>query len=121
MQAKIKIYENRFYFYQWDKRQKLILNCAQSGSEVQFSNEEGMTKTEKAYSSNGLVFVNVPDEILQSSGYINVYVYVTDKAGSYTKHVTRIEVKSRPKPSSYDDTNTVAILDSAVLGVVCLG
>lgn len=96
-----KIDNNRECFYQWDIGQKLVV-LDKSISAVNFQAEE----QEEAYKIpvvNGKT--QVPDELLQTAGYLVVWAMVYD-GSQYTKTVSTFGIIARQKPSDYVFTPT---------------
>lgn len=93
-----KIYDGRTSFWQWDRKQKLIvLNDAVT--EVHFSNRN-MTHSVKrpVYTDkNGNRVCNVPDDLLKIPRNLVVYAYAN---GATIKSV-KFAVVQRPMPSDY--------------------
>lgn len=93
-----KIYDGRTNFWQWDRKQKLIvLNDAIT--EVHFSNRN-MThsiKREVYVDKDGLRVCNVPDDLLKMPANLVAYAYAD---GATVKSV-KFAVVRRPMPSDY--------------------
>jgi hypothetical protein len=93
-----KIYDGRTSFWQWDRKQKLIV-LDEKVEEVHFSNRN-MThsiKRDVHLDKDGLRICNVPSELLQLPRNLVAYAY-TD--GSTVKSV-KFAVIKRPMPSDY--------------------
>jgi hypothetical protein len=93
-----KIYDGRTSFWQWDRKQKLIV-LNEEIEEVHFSNRN-MThsiKRDVYLDKDGLRVCNVPSELLQLPRNLVAYAY-TD--GATVKSV-KFAVMKRPMPSDY--------------------
>lgn len=93
-----KIYDGRTNFWQWDKKQKLIV-LNDSITEVHFSNRN-MThsiKRDVYTDKGGLRVCNVPDDLLKIPRNLVAYAYAD---GATVKSV-KFAVVQRPMPSDY--------------------
>lgn len=101
------IYGGSPFFWQWDTGQQLVSNKLKAGDEVHFA-----TKTDRealvlqAYESNGIVLVDVPNILLQTSGILEVYRMRLEDDGRMTAQRYLFNVKQRKKPSDYVYTET---------------
>lgn len=107
MVKKLKIYDGRERFYQWDIDQKITSNTFKVGDEIHFYNRKlSTTPVVIAYELGGKVVADVPNILLQSSSPITAYRYITDENGSKTIEEHTFEVTQRPKPDDYVYTET---------------
>ena len=93
-----KIYDGRTSFWQWDRKQKLIV-LNEDITEVHFSNRN-MThsiKKDVYLNNDGLRVCNVPSELLQLPRNLVAYAYID---GATVKSV-KFAVIKRPMPSDY--------------------
>ena len=93
-----KIYDGRTNFWQWDRKQKLIV-LDESITQVHFSNRN-MTHSVKRdvyIDKNGLRVCNVPDDLLKIPRNLVAYAYAD---GATVKSV-KFAVVKRPMPSDY--------------------
>ena len=93
-----KIYDGRTNFWQWDKKQKLIV-LDEAVTQVHFSNRN-MTHSipRDVYTDkDGLRVCNVPDDLLKIPRNLVAYAYVD---GATIKSV-KFAVVQRPMPSDY--------------------
>lgn len=93
-----KIYNGRTNFWQWDRRQKLIV-LDETVTEVHFSNRN-MTHSIKRpvyVDKDGLRVCNVPDDLLKMPANLVAYA-MTDVA---TVKSVKFAVVRRPMPSDY--------------------
>lgn len=92
-----KIHDGRTNFWQWDRKQKLIV-LDEAVTEVHFSNRN-MTHSVKrdVYVKDGLRVCNVPDDLLKIPRNLVAYAYAD---GATVKSV-KFAVVRRPMPSDY--------------------
>lgn len=93
-----KIYDNRTNFWQWDRKQKLIVLDG-TITQVHFSNRN-MThsiKRDVYVDKDGLRVCNVPDDLLKIPRNLVAYAYAD---GATIKSV-KFAVVKRPMPSDY--------------------
>lgn len=93
-----KIYDGRTNFWQWDKKQKLIV-LDEAITQVHFSNRN-MTHSVKRdvyIDKDGLRVCNVPDDLLKIPRNLVAYAYAD---GATIKSV-KFAVVQRPMPSDY--------------------
>lgn len=109
-----KIYGDRAELWQWDLNQKIIVEN-DTISEVHFCDGIGnCSLVSEVYDFDGLRVANIPNIILQDNCDINIFTYhninifafVKDQDGSYTKHKEIIKVNKRSKPADYVYTET---------------
>lgn len=114
---KLKIFNGRTDFYQWDSNQKLIIDDPYV-SELHFTNK----KLEEAivvpcYEKDGLKLCDIPNVFLEESGFSTVYAF-TYENGNYTKMAFKFNVIARPKPNDYvieeEDINRWGELDNKI-------
>jgi hypothetical protein len=93
-----KIYDGRTNFWQWDRKQKLIV-LDESVTEVHFSNRNmsHSIKRNVYLDKNGLRVCNVPDDLLKLPNNLVAYAYAD---GATVKSV-KFAVVKRPMPSDY--------------------
>lgn len=119
----VQIATGRREFYQWDVNQRLLLNDIIVGTEVHLSlksDDVGDAIVTYAYSENGFVYVNVPNDLLQSSGMLNVYVYLMDNREGHTEEHWTFKIRSRNKPANYVTTDDNTSNDSGVFNSLVL-
>ena len=92
-----KIYDGRTNFWQWDRKQKLIV-LDDSINQVHFSNRN-MTHSipRNVYVENGIRVCNVPDDLLKIPRNLIAYAY---SDGATVKSI-KFAVVRRPMPSDY--------------------
>ena len=93
-----KIYDGRTNFWQWDRKQKLIV-LNESVTEVHFSNRNmsHSIKRNVYVDKDGLRVCNVPDDLLKLPNNLVAYAYAD---GATVKSV-KFAVVKRPMPSDY--------------------
>ena len=102
-----EILNGRGAFWQWDINQKLVVQDLPNCAEVHFSNENSdyalvtLVKT-----VDGRKVCDVPNVVLQKSGYVKVFAYVIDGEEKYTEYKSSILILARSKPEDYIYTET---------------
>lgn len=93
-----KIYDGRTNFWQWDRKQKLII-LNEDVTEVHFSNRNmsHSIKREVYVDEKGLRVCNIPDDLLKLPNNLVAYAYAN---GTTIKSV-KFAVVKRPMPSDY--------------------
>ena len=102
-----KIEDGRTSLYQWDIDRRLILEGAEAGYVCRFlmpGFKESLPV--QAYDEDGVVFVNVPNILLQSNGTMTMYVFIPDRDGGFTKERFTILVNAQTRPADYVYTET---------------
>ena len=98
-----KIFDGRTEFFQWDLKQKLILEGFNNVEQVHF--DDGCHETAyvaETYNADGRTLVDVPSDALTIGGSIKVYAYDIDSTnGDRTIYVQRFPVNRRAKPADY--------------------
>lgn len=98
-----KIFDGRTEFFQWDLKQKLILEGFNNVEQVHF--DDGCHETAyvaETYRADGITLVDVPSDALTIGGSIKVYAYDIDSTnGDRTLYVQRFIVNRRAKPADY--------------------
>lgn len=106
----MKIYGERYSFYQWDLNQKITSPKLKEGDEVHFGSAvTGEALTVEAYRLGAAVVADVPNVLLQQSQKILAYRFVTDGESRLTVCKSTFDVKARPKPANYIYTETESI------------
>lgn len=101
-----KIYGDRAELWQWDLNQKLIVEN-DTINEVHFCDGIGNCSLVcEVYELDGLRVANIPNVILQDNCDMNIFAFVKDQNGSYTKHREVLKVNRRSKPADYIYTDT---------------
>lgn len=90
------------HFDQWDRGQRLIAHGIPADVNVDFILQKKESYMRKTYTDDGVVYVNVPDIVLQSSGVLKCYFYLNRTAlRGETVYKWSVCVDERPKPSDY--------------------
>lgn len=95
--------------FQWDTNVVLVFEIGTPGDEVHFSNDKNNSYT---YALNKNLEVQIPNFLLTKSMPIEIYLYIVDEDGSYTKKRRILPVLARPKPENYVFTDEVKIWDT---------
>lgn len=109
----IRIYSKlgkRKEFYQYDTKQRLVINCDTLNTDevtVEFDNAKITEPFAcKIYEHKGEKVCDVPDELLQGAESLKVYLSVNDEYGCKTIYEKTFNVKARDKPADYVYTPT---------------
>ena len=98
-----KIFDGRTEFFQWDLKQKLILEGFNNIEQVHF--DDGFHENafvNETYRVDNKLLVDVPSDALTIGGSIKVYAYDIDSTnGDRTLYVQRFIVNRRAKPADY--------------------
>lgn len=98
-----KIFDGRTEFFQWDLKQKLILEGFNNVEQVHF--DDGFHENafvNETYRVDNKLLVDVPSDALTIGGSIKVYAYDIDSTnGDRTLYVQRFIVNRRAKPADY--------------------
>lgn len=111
------IENERSHFYQWDLNQRLIADEYEAGTELHFvlrhqniysslhceGFEALVTET---YAEGEHIYANIPNLLLQCSGELYVYVYLTQGEESHTAAQAVFPVTARRRPADYIYTET---------------
>lgn len=101
-----KIYGDRPELWQWDLGQKIIVEDA-NVSEVHFYDGiNSLALVCEVYDLDGLRIANIPNVVLQDNCDMNIFAFVKDNDGGYTKHREIIKVNKRSRPADYIYTET---------------
>ena len=95
--------------FQWDTNVVLVFEIGTPGDEVHFSNNKNNSYT---YALNKNLEVQIPNFLLTKPMPIEIYLYIVDEDGSYTKKRKILPVLARPKPENYVSTDEVKIWDT---------
>lgn len=112
---KLKIFNGRPRFKQWDLNQKLICEGVEPGTQIHFaSSDSEKALVVESYELNGKTIANVPNILLQVAIQLYVYVYIRESDEKYTIHRVIFGVDERPKPDDYVYTETEILNYSAL-------
>ena len=108
----IELENERRYLNQWALNQRVEINNFLPGTWVEFSLlndcKNGALITE-AYAEAGRVFANIPNVLLQTYGYLHVYVNPAVDDMMHTPEERDIKIVRRAKPSHYIYTETPTV------------
>lgn len=103
----VTLSNGRKWFYQWDINQRLTLENYPVGTHVHFSlhgDSEALGMI--SYEADGVIFVDVPNILLQTAGQLHVYIYPMDGDEGHTEQHWKFEIQEREKPADYIYTET---------------
>ena len=107
---KLKTVTGKESFYQWDTDQSLETEGVEENQEVHFCRKhDTVALVCKVRQEHDKRIVDVPNELLQTSELIMVYVYARDEWGNRTCHAQSFAVLPRAKPADYVYTQTEAL------------
>ena len=90
---KLKTVTGKESFYQWDTDQSLETEGVEENQEVHFCRKQDTVALVcRVRQENGKRIVDVPNELLQTSEMIIVYVYARDEWGNRTCHAQSFAV-----------------------------
>lgn len=96
----VKIFNQREFFYQYDTKQKLIVEDEEV-NELHFTNGSlENAYTIKCYEEDNIKLCDIPNSFLEKSGILTVYAYCVVN-GEYTKKAYMFRVIERKKPDDY--------------------
>ena len=91
---------NNLTFYQWDVNQRLICSDTPDGIEVHFIlNNSCLVML--TYLENKMCYVDVPNIVFQSSGSVEVYLYLTEGTEGHSEQRSVLKILPRAKPEDY--------------------
>lgn len=86
--------------FQWSRGVVIVFDLKYVGKEVHFSNDMVNSYT-RVIDEEGKV--EIPDFLLVKAKPLEVYLYITNEKGAYTKERKIIRILARPKPYSWVD------------------
>lgn len=108
----IELENERRYLNQWALNQRVEINNFLPGTYVEFSSLNDCKNTAlvtEAYVEAGRVFANIPNVLLQTYGYLHVYVNPAPEDTMHTPEERDIKVVRREKPAHYIYTETPTV------------
>ena len=103
----VTLSNGRKWFYQWDINQRFILKDHSIDTQVHFSlHNDSEALVKNSYETDGVIYVDVPNILLQTAGQLHVYIYPMDGDEGHTEQHWIFEIKEREKPSDYVYTET---------------
>lgn len=109
---KIKLENGQLYCWQWEINQRLIIDTLEGYEIENLSCKMGILKDKigivevEIYKENEIIFLNIPDILLQYEGLIEVWIQTNLEFSSITLAHWRFRVKKREKPEDYIYTDT---------------
>lgn len=108
----IDLENNRRYIDQWSLDQRVQIDNFLPGTWVEFSyrhDSKDNTLITEAYEEDGHIFADIPNVLMQSFGYLNVYVRPSVNDAAHTPEEKQIKVVRKEKPEHYTYTETPTI------------
>lgn len=108
----IELENERRYLNQWALNQRVEINNFLPGTYVEFSSLNDCKNSAlitEAYAEAGRVFANIPNVLLQTYGYLHVYVNPAADDMIHTPEERDIKVVRREKPAHYIYTETPTV------------
>lgn len=116
----IELEHDRRYLNQWALEQRVQIDNFLPGTWVEFS-LVGVTRNTalitEAYEECGHVFANIPNILLQSFGFLHVYVNPPATDMVHTPEETDIKIVRRQKPGHYIYTETPTVSYSSKVDI----
>lgn len=104
---KIRIYGDRTRFYQYDLKQKLIIEECDNVIELHITNHQMANAIIcECYKQNGMTLCDIPNVLLTSHGTMIIYAFVKEES-EYTKKSFAFEIIKRSKPDDYVDEEVI--------------
>lgn len=108
----MKITDSRTEFYQWDRHQRLLAEDIPTQTELHLAlvptqiyaavgNDNLTTLSVITYTENGTVYADIPDQLLQMAGTLQVFVYPRNDPEAHTAASFEFKVLPRPRPADY--------------------
>ena len=94
--------DGRGFVYQWDTGRVLkLIDFSQCATVNFFNPDNDQSYTVKTFTKDGIICVNIPNELLQKDKKIKAYATGTDTNGQYVQLDVVIDLIPRQKPSDY--------------------
>ena len=100
----IELENNRRYLNQWDTQKRVLIDGFLPGTKVEFSSKydhKDSALTVYSYVDSGHVVADIPNELLQTAGYLHVYVRPPASDVVHNPEEKDIKVVKRDKPGDY--------------------
>lgn len=107
----IELENNRRALYQWELDQRVLIDGYKPGTRVEFSARYDCKDTSipvSSYEEDGHVYAPVPNILLQTAGYIRVYVSPS-ASDSQPPREKEIRILRREKPENYEYSETPSL------------
>lgn len=109
---KIKLENGQLYCWQWETNQRLVIDTLEGYEIENLSCKMGIPKDKigivevEIYKENEIIFLNIPDTLLQHEGLIDVWIQTNLEFSPATLAHWRFRVKKRERPEDYIYTET---------------
>lgn len=114
----IKLEHDKRFLYQWDLNKRVVVGGYLPGTRVEFSHRFHCKETAPVtvvYEDGGCMYADIPNALLQESGYISVLVSPSATDTEHMPEEIDIRVVRRKKPEDYTYTETPTLsLESKV-------
>ena len=114
----IELDHNQRVLHQWDKDQRVVIAGFCAGTTVEFASRYDCKDSAlpvSSYEENGRIYANIPNVLLQTPGYLQVYVRPSASDAEHTPALKEFKVVRRDKPEDYVYTETPTLsLESKV-------
>lgn len=100
----IELEFNRRYLKQWDMNKRVLIDGFLPRTKVEFSSKydgKDSAMTVYAYVDSGHVVADIPNELLQTAGYLHVYVRPPASDVVHAPEEKDIKIVKRDKPEDY--------------------
>lgn len=88
--------------WQWDKGRRVILDEIAPGTQIDFAHyDEKRAICKTAYAEDGVIYVDIPNILLQKAEHIYLYTYIVVGDTGKTSEYGELRVRKRPKPGDY--------------------
>lgn len=88
--------------WQWDKGRRVILDEVAPGTQIDFAHyDEKRAICKTAYAEDGVIYVDIPNILLQKAEHIYLYTYIVVGDTGKTSEYGELRVRKRPKPGDY--------------------
>lgn len=100
----IELEHNQRVLYQWDVKKRVVIDGFLPRTKVEFSSKydgKDSALTVYAYVDSGHVVADIPNELLQTAGYLHVYVRPPASDVVHAPEQKDIKIVKREKPGDY--------------------
>ena len=112
---------NAYGLWQWDYGQVLQIQglTLPPAVEIHFSTQRatGDSVTRIGVTRDGVTSVTIPDSMLEGTGTIYAFVYLTDEASGETIRWIKMPIQPRPKPEAFEQPEDVELFREAIKAV----
>lgn len=97
--------------FQWDYGQKLAISGLRNPENIQVHfARTGKAEIRIGTISENAVVVDIPDTLLQKSGMIKAYIYLSDSESGETIKIINLNVREREQPTDYTSPDYVDVV-----------